>query len=363
MQRIVQYLVGAVYRKQHRKMEVTMVEPISNPWNAKEADFPTTGTPSEQWQFLLNYAVLAPSRHNTQPWLFKIEGNTVELHADRSRALPAADPDDREMIISCGAAFANLLVALRHFEYAPIVDMQTDSDKHEVLTCISFERGNKATELEDKLFHAITQRRTNRQLFEDREVPSSLLSALEGIAGWEGTSFQVVQGEEARNALANLIAVGDHTLWADEAFRQEIAAWTRQSDIESHDGVPAYAFGTGDPASYLGPLMIHTFMDHGETPDKHHLATGSPVLAVLWTFTDAWFDWFVAGKAVERLLLYARAEGVWASFFNQPIEVASLRNELRDLLGGTDFPQLILRIGYGPEVPPNPRRSVRDVLL
>lgn len=149
-----------------------MVEPISNPWNVKEADFPTTGTPSEQWHFLLNYAVLAPSRHNTQPWLFKVEGNTVELHADRSRALPAADPDDREMIISCGAAFANLLVALRHFEYAPIVDMHTDHDKHEVLTCISFERGNKATELEDKLFHAITQHRTNRQLFEDREVPS-----------------------------------------------------------------------------------------------------------------------------------------------------------------------------------------------
>lgn len=155
----------------------------------------------------------------------------------------------------------------------------------------------------------------------------------------------------------------DHTLWTDEAFRQEIAAWTRQSDIESHDGVPAYAFGTGDPASYLGPLMIHTFMDHGETPDKHHLATGSPALAVLWTFTDAWFDWFVAGKAVERILLYARAEGVWASFFNQPIEVASLRKELRDLLGGTDFPQLILRLGYGPEVSPTPRRSARDVLL
>lgn len=44
-----------------------MVEPISNPWNVNEVDFPTTGTPSEQWHFLLNYAVLAPSRHNTQP--------------------------------------------------------------------------------------------------------------------------------------------------------------------------------------------------------------------------------------------------------------------------------------------------------
>ena len=32
-------------------------------------------------------------------------------------------------------------------------------------------------------------------------------------------------------------------------------------------------------------------------------------------------------------------------------------------LGRTDFSQLVLRMGYGPEVPPTPRRSVEDVLL
>jgi len=65
-----------------------MSEPISNPWNVVEADFPATGSPGEQLHFLLNYAVLAPSRHNAQPWLFHVQGNTVELYADRSKALP-----------------------------------------------------------------------------------------------------------------------------------------------------------------------------------------------------------------------------------------------------------------------------------
>ena len=82
---------------------------ISNSWDIVGSDFPAEGTTVEHIQFLLNYAVLAPSRHNIQPWLFKVEGNTVALYADQSRALPVADADNREMIISCGAALANLL--------------------------------------------------------------------------------------------------------------------------------------------------------------------------------------------------------------------------------------------------------------
>ncbi len=327
-----------------------MSEPISNPWNVVEADFPATGSPAEQVQFFLNYAVLAPSRHNAQPWLFHVRRNAVELYADRSRALPVTDPDGREMIISCGAALANLLIAVQHFEYAPIVEMYSTSDKPDLLARVTLEKGDVATEEVHTLFHAILQRRTNRQLFKDRSVPKSLLSDFEDIAGREGTIFQVVQGEEARYTLASLIATGDHMLWGDERFRQEIAAWTRPLDSQSRDGVPTYALGKGEMASYLGPLRIRTFMDQ-------HLAVGSPVLAVFWTFTDAWFDWLAAGQAVEKILLHARAAGVWASFFSQPIEIATLRKEVRDMFGRTDFPQLVLRMGYGSEVPPTPRRS------
>lgn len=340
-----------------------MAEHSSNPWNVSEADFPAMGTPAEQLHFLLNYAVLAPSRHNTQPWRFKVAGNVVELSADRSRALPAADPDEREMIMSCGAALANLLIALRHFGCAAIVKMPTDPEKRDVLARVSLEKGTGATEEEQTLFRMILQRRTNRQLFRDRAVPASLLSTFESIAGREGTHFQVVQGEEARYGLANLVAAGDRMLWADERFRQEIAAWTRPVESQSRDGVPAYAFGRGDMASYLGPLRIRTFMDQGEIRDEHHLAVGSPVFAVLWTFADTWFDWLTAGQAVEKILLYARSKEVWASFFSQPIEVATLRRDLCALLGRTDFPQLVLRMGYGPDVPPTPRRSLHDVLL
>src|SRR6056297_1410690 len=61
---------------------------------------------------LLEAAVLAPSSHNTQPWIFeRVSPTRVRLLADRRRALPVNDPHDRELTISCGCALTNLRVA------------------------------------------------------------------------------------------------------------------------------------------------------------------------------------------------------------------------------------------------------------
>jgi hypothetical protein len=105
-------------------------------WDVREADFPNTGTPVEQLCFLLHYAVLAPSVHNTQPWLFKVVDDAVELYADRTRALPVIDPDDRELTISCGAALLHLRLALRHFGYAGDIATFPDPDDPDLLACI-----------------------------------------------------------------------------------------------------------------------------------------------------------------------------------------------------------------------------------
>jgi len=283
------------------------------------------------------------------------------LYADRSRSLPVMDPDDRELTIGCGAALANLIIAIRHFGYAPAVEIHSHHDQGRLLARVTLETGVRATSEEQRLFSALLQRRTNRQPFEDRPLPASLLSALEEMAMQEGASLRFVREEETRYALASLIATGDRMLWTDERFRQEVATWTRPVESQARDGVPAYALGKGEMGSYLGPLKIRTFMEQTEL--HPHEAGGSPVLAVLWTFADTWFDWLAAGQALEKILLRAAAEGVWASFFSQPIEVPALRTEILTLFGQTDFPQMVLRMGYGQQTPPTPRRSVRDVLL
>jgi hypothetical protein len=68
---------------------MSLSEPEFQPWNISEILFPANGTKIELLKFLLNYAILVPSSHNTQPWLFKIMGdNPIELYADRTRGPP-----------------------------------------------------------------------------------------------------------------------------------------------------------------------------------------------------------------------------------------------------------------------------------
>jgi hypothetical protein len=89
-----------------------MIDSVTNPWHIPEAEFLRGGSRSEQFRYLLHYAFVAPSGHNTQPWLFRVTDDGVELFADRTRALPVVDPEDRELLMSCGAALCQLRVPL-----------------------------------------------------------------------------------------------------------------------------------------------------------------------------------------------------------------------------------------------------------
>lgn len=329
-------------------METNTLAFISNPWEVVETDFPARGSPEEQLRFLLNYAVLAPSRLNTHPWLFRIDGRTVELYADRSKRLPEVDANDRELTIGCGAALENLLIAMRFFGYAPNVRIDSYPAQPDLLARISLDRGVEATAEERRLFRAIQQRRTNRHPFKDRKIAASLLKAFDEIAQQQGTTFQVVS-EELLPAVVNLIAIADRLLWEKPGYRQELAAWINRDQGTSREGVSEHAPGGEDLASSLGPPVLRT-LDQEYEGNIHH--PGLPMLAVISTFADSWFDWLAAGQTLERILLHARASGVWPSFFNQPIEVASSRAELRELMGQKGFPQLMLRMGYGPHGQP-----------
>jgi hypothetical protein len=65
---------------------------------------------------------------------------------------------------------------------------------------------------------------------------------------------------------------------------------------------------------------------------------------------------------MEHVLLRATLEGLSSSFATQALEWTDLRWPLRDPVSGTGYVQMVLRLGYGPDVPATPRRPVEDVL-
>src|SRR3989304_2612741 len=72
---------------------------------------------------LVRHVAFAAWSHNTQPWKFKIEFNSIGILPDFSRRCPAVDPDDHHLFASLGCAAENLLLAAEanslrgHFSY------------------------------------------------------------------------------------------------------------------------------------------------------------------------------------------------------------------------------------------------------
>jgi hypothetical protein len=340
------------------------VAELWDPWQTSEGAFPRTGASSDKLRFLLNYAVLAPSNHNAQPWLFRIVGNGIELFADRTRALAVVDPEDRELIMGCGAALFNLRIAFHYFGYEGAVRTFPDQSRPDLLARIEFGGEWKAQQKEQALFHTILKRRTNRMPFRSQPVPKPVLLELQAAAKREGAWLDIVQSDARRNTIADLISEGDRSQMSDGHFRRELAAWIHPSRTASHDGTPGYAIGLGGLTSYFGPIVVRTFdTGRGQAARDRQLATGSPVLAVVGTETDTPADWLSGGQALEHVLLRARVDDVWASFLNQPIEVLELRTKVRDSIGMNGFPQILLRMGYGQDVRPTPRRTPGEVLM
>jgi nitroreductase len=335
-----------------------------DPRLVREGDFPAQGTPTEQWSFLLNYALLAPSEYNTQPWLFRLQDDSVEMYADYTRGLPVVDPHNRELLISCGAACYNLRLAARHFGYLVLLVCFVDNEQADLLVRLHLGAKQATPAEEDRLFPAIVRRQSNRMVYEARDVPSEEIQRLRACAGQEGTWLELIQDARTRKTIADLIIAGDRRQWADKRFRHELAEWVHPRETSNTDGLPGDVRAKGSFRDMTSPFLVRTFdLWREEAARDRQLAAGAPVLAVLGTFSDTAGDWFLAGMAIERILLAACASGLQTSFVNQPVEVASLRSWLCQALGRTDFPQMILRIGYGEPAPWTPRRSVREVLL
>jgi len=333
-------------------------------WEIPEHEYPRRGTPGEKLRFMLRYAVLAPSNHNTQPWLFRVHGNQVELHADRSRSLAVTDPTDRQLLISCGCALFHLRLAMWHFGHLDRTVLLPVPGDNNLLARVSLGEEDPPTPQQEALFRAILLRRTNRQLFREDLLPPELKRELVKAATREEATLHFVDDREQRNAMADLIAEGDRQQWANRRFRLELAAWLHPNDGEARDGIPNSAQNSGDLLSVAGPIVIRTFdLGEGQAAKDRDIAAYSPGLVVLSTRTDEPWAWIAAGQALARVLLRARADEVWASYLNQPIEVSALRPRVSEILGTTDHAQLILRLGYGPNVNPTPRRTVEEVLV
>jgi len=97
------------------------------------------------------------------------------------------------------------------------------------------------------------------------------------------------------------------------------------------------------------------------SPARYAWFEDEPQLAVLATHFSGRADWLRAGQALERAWLTATARGLEVSPLTHPLETADAWL-VRDPRSSVEYPQMILRFGYGLPVPRTPRRPIPNIL-
>src|ERR1700739_526878 len=118
---------------------------------------PPLPTAEDIARYVVATAVWAPSVHNTQPWRFSADGQEICLHADPVRQLAVADPDGREMLISCGAALFTARLAVGSMGYIPEAAVLPDPSESTFVARVSWRQRAAATEYEQRLVRHVRQ--------------------------------------------------------------------------------------------------------------------------------------------------------------------------------------------------------------
>ncbi len=309
---------------------------------------------------LIRYATLAANGHNAQAWRFMIEGNSIQIHLDSKRRLPAVDPDEREMWISLGCALENLCIAARNEGFEPEVTYPGQTDYVRVTL-------NRTAKVAGDLFEAITRRQNTRSEYDGQMLGTGQVKKLLSIRLEPGITVLPFEGATETERLLHYVNQGNVSQFEDQAFVSELNHWIRydkRETLASQDGLSSLCTGNPQVPRWLGEIFLHR-MTSGQQADSDakKLRSSAGAFAIAST-TDDKAAWVRTGQVYQRLALTMTNSNIRSAFLNQPIEVKDLRSQFQAACGfGDALPQLLLRFGKGAEMPFSTRRCVEDVIV
>ncbi len=335
---------------------------------------------------LVAAAVLAANPHDTQPWLFRVRDDAIDVAADLSRNLGAMDAYVREMHLGLGCAIENMAIAAGPNGYRAAVEgvdgslIDLVARTGQVLAArVRLEKIDATPP--DPLYRAIPSRHTNRYAYDRDKMPPADWRAFaeSGDAGTSVRTILIGEGSE-RQAFDAAVVEATEAIIADAAMIADSDRWFRGSraEIEAHrDGPTLDAAGL----SFLTLAYARLFPVSPRTSHNAWLSQtrdvqiASAPLAGLIAVRDRYDrrSAIAAGRFWQRLHLMAVAQGLALQPLNQPIEMidrerqagrgADWSRRIADLTGKDWQATFSFRAGFSSHsAPPSPRRRLADVV-
>ncbi|MFN8265415.1 MAG: hypothetical protein U0T11_05060 [Chitinophagaceae bacterium] len=318
----------------------------------------------QHFESIIEYASLAPSDHNTQPWKFQIEGHYIKLLPDFTRRLPVVDADDHGLFISLGCALENLVIAASHYGYNCNVMYDLKGLNPSILVHLFEDPEIK----EDPLYNSIPERHVSRAEYNGEALSPEITQKLvHSVHADDPIQLTFVTGPEIKKQITQLTREASKRHFENPAFKKELADWIRFNDetAEEHkDGLRAVSIGTPALMPALGRFFFETFVSANSTAGKTEtMVESSPLLVVFSVKESNPEHWVKLGRNFERFALMATRYKVNHSHISMACEIEETRKKMKALLLLEAEPLLVIRVGYAQEeLPVSYRRPVEDLI-
>jgi hypothetical protein len=376
---------GVIWRAEQRGLFGPAPEDAYVPWelwNAAEIK----GTPMA----LAAAGILAANPHDTQPWIFHVAEDRIELYADTSRNLGAFDPYLREMHIGLGCAVENMMQAAGPNGYSANVEFTpgsllalTDRAGHALAATLTLAKLSAPLD-GDALYNAIPKRHTNRFPYDRaKPLPASAKMILADTAEEDGVKLFTFEEGDDRKRFDTAVVAATEEIVADREMDEASGRWMRETPHEIAEHRDGLNFDTAglSPFITLAAKLLPSLppeQSHkawlAQTRDSQ-LPTAPLVgfIAVKDRYDRA--QSLGVGRAWQRMQLTAASLGFVMQPINQPVETVDREKQLgkeaksearlADITGAPEWqPTFAFRAGFPTrEAPRSPRRALKDVTV
>jgi len=313
--------------------------------------FPKNGALKRQIKFLLNYAILAPSGHNSQPWSFILGNNFVHVKPNFNYSRPAIDPSNRELYISLGAVATNISIAADYFGLIYTKKYQVDPRTLQQSILFTFKNGHQISQNQD-LFLAIQNRTTNRFEFKNKNIDRKIIKDLVK-SDFPDVKFTPISNTSDKKTLSKLVYESNLLWFHKNELVDELITWLREDLSSTTDGLPHNTFINLKTDAEIIKKAQH----------EANLAISSPLSIIISSPRETIKNWIHVGEGYQLLALKLTHLGLAHGYFNKSVQLITILKKLNQKFKLKGSAQLILRLGYPSVIPPHtPRRPLASFI-
>ncbi len=336
---------------------------------------------------ILEAAIQAPSGENVQPWRFRVNGKTIELH-HASVDSEIYDWESRVSLIAHGAALENMVLSASALGYETNVILFPDSARPTYIASLAL--GEKKQPVENVLVEAIPKRVTNRNSYEVKPLEETASNKLQEISdGSKTIRYLRVTEREKIQKLARVGSTNEEVMLQNRVLHDfffDHVTWTKEEDEQKRVGFYIKALGLPPPVQVMFKLFknwsVMNVLKKAGFPaqvGKQNAATynSTSEMGILSIRENAPKNYVEAGRLLQRIWLQTTVNnvamqpiagtlymGFYLAAHPGSTEVFSIHERslvenavkmAREVVGDGSIPVFMFRLGYGK--PPEARST------